>query len=202
MLTLNSVTIRRGQTLIVEGLDLEIRAGRVFWVIGPNGAGKSSLLRVLALLDQPAAGQVRRAPGTDAPFLYFQSEMALARSSTVGAWARLVDGLLPEPAPHAGLWPAAEPGRKVGRLSTGERKRLLLDALLRRRGALLLDEPYEHLSPDGKTVLTDMLNARARDVVVVVATNQETERARQDGGLRIEAGRAERFGPDREVAQR
>ncbi len=199
MIRLDSVTVRRGPNLIVEGLDLEIRPGGVFWIVGPNGAGKSSLLRVMALLDPPAAGRVRRRAAPGAPFLYFHSEMALPGSSTVGEWDRLVHRLLPAPEAHTPLWPAAEGRRGVGRLSTGERKRLLLDALLRRPGALLLDEPYEHLSPDGKAALTGMLEARARVSVTVVASNQEMERARRDGGVRLEAGLVERFGRGREA---
>lgn len=193
MLRLNSVTVMRGQTRVVEGLDLEIAPGRVFWVIGPNGAGKSSLLRVLALLDRPAAGRIERSPASGRPFLYLHSEMALPPSSTVGAWDRLVERLLPEPRGHTDIRPQVAGRRTVRRLSTGERKRLLLDALLRRPGSLLLDEPYEHLSPGARAALTGHLEARARRDVVVVATNQNTDRARVDGGLRLDAGVAERL---------
>ncbi|HUG40177.1 MAG TPA: ATP-binding cassette domain-containing protein [Longimicrobiales bacterium] len=200
MLALDDLAVRRGAERIVTGLSLEIRPGRIFWVVGPNGAGKSSLLRVLALLDPPAAGRVyHRAPPGE-PFLYFHSEMALPASSTVGAWARLVPRLLPEGAPagHTALWPDVAADRKVGRLSTGERKRLLLDALLRRPGPLLLDEPYEHLSPDAKAALTAALEARVAAPVaarvVVVATNQLPAQAGGGAGLRLEAGFAEPFG--------
>lgn len=198
MLRLNSVTVRRGPELIVQSLDLEVRPGGIFWVVGPNGAGKSSLLRVMALLDRPAAGTVLRSAAPGDQFLYFHSEMALPPASTVGGWERLVGRLVPEAPTRTALWPDAEGRRKVGRLSTGERKRLLLDALLRRSGPLLLDEPYEHLSPDGKAALTGLLEARAREAVVVVATNQTTDRERREGGLRLEGGVAEQFG--REVA--
>lgn len=196
MLTLTDVTIQRGPTRVVSGLDLVVRSGRVFWVVGPNGAGKSSLLRVMGLLDPPVSGRVGH-QGAEQPLLYFHSEMALPRSSTVGAWARLVDTLLPEGSVRepTGLLPGLDRRRKVGRLSTGERKRLLLDALLRRPGSLLLDEPYEHLSPDARAALTRILEERSADSVVVVATNHWTERARQDGGLRLEGGAAEHYQP-------
>lgn len=192
MLTLNDVTVQRGPTRVATGLDLTIRRGRIFWVVGPNGSGKSSLLRVMGRLDPPATGRVRHDAGGER-LLYFHSEMALPGASTVGAWLRLVERLLPAPAGPTPLLPELDPRRKVGRLSTGERKRLLLDALLRRPGPVLLDEPYEHLSPGARDALTALLERRAEETIVVVATNQTTERARQDGGLRLVGGAVERF---------
>jgi ABC-type transport system involved in cytochrome c biogenesis ATPase subunit len=190
MLRLSDVTIRRGHAPVVEGLDLEIHAGGVFWVVGPNGAGKTSLLRVMAGLDRPRAGMVVRRAPPGAPFLYFQSEMTLPGPATVGDWERLLLRLLGGEAHgvRTPLWPAVGPDRRVRHLSTGERKRLLLDALFRRPGSLLLDEPFEHLSPDAKRVLTGLLAARARSSVVVVATNQATNRATRQGGIHLEGG--------------
>ncbi|NIQ59234.1 MAG: AAA family ATPase, partial [Gammaproteobacteria bacterium] len=133
-----------------------------------------------------------RCGSSRAPFLYYHAGMAIPDGSTVGDWERLVLRLVPrrtDPG-RTRLWPTVDGRRPVGRLSTGERKRLLLDALLRRPGSLLLDEPYEHLSPGAKAELTRLLEARARSSVVVVATNQVTDRARMDGGLVIENGRA------------
>lgn len=43
----------------VDALSLTVPAGQVFGLLGPHGAGKTSLLRVLACLDEPAAGSVR-----------------------------------------------------------------------------------------------------------------------------------------------
>jgi ABC-type multidrug transport system ATPase subunit len=203
MLELIDVTVQRGPNLVVRGLDLELRPGTPFWVVGPNGAGKTSLLRVMAGLDAPREGAVRRRGGVDESFLYFQSEMALPPSATIADWERLVLALLPPGCSGArtALWPEAGGGRRVGRLSTGERKRLLLDALFRRPGSLLLDEPFEHLSPDAKADLARLIDARARTHVVVVATNQATGRADRDGGLRLEGGVAEPLAPAaREVA--
>src|SRR5258706_1743500 len=43
----------------LEGIDLDVGAGRVMGLIGPNGAGKSTLLRIVMGLVRPDAGQVR-----------------------------------------------------------------------------------------------------------------------------------------------
>lgn len=193
MLELIDLTVRRGSNDIVTGLSLTIQPGGVFWVVGPNGAGKTSLLRVMAGLDATRSGSVRRAARAGSPFLYFQSEMALPSATTVGDWERLLQRLLPADCSgeRTTLWPSVSPRRPVSRLSTGERKRLLLDALFRRSGALLLDEPFEHLSPDAKRSLSRLLEERSRTDVVVVATNQATSRARDGGGIRLEGGVAQ-----------
>ncbi|HEX7119539.1 MAG TPA: ATP-binding cassette domain-containing protein [Longimicrobiales bacterium] len=71
------------------------------------------------------------------------------------------------------LRPDVPPDRRLDRLSTGEAKRLMLEALLGRPASFLfLDEPYEHLSSSARDGLTAILVARARRSVVVVATNQ------------------------------
>lgn len=169
-------------------------------MVGPNGAGKTSLLRVLAGIDRARAGTIRRTPGNPRLWGYFQSEMALPASATPVDWSRLAAALgarAASAAVHGAVWPEVDARRRAGRLSTGERKRLVLDVVLRLGGPLLLDEPYEHLSPDAKHALTRALDSRSREQVVVVATNQVTERALRDGGIHLEAGFADRLGGPR-----
>ncbi|MEU5871618.1 ATP-binding cassette domain-containing protein [Glycomyces sp. NPDC047369] len=49
---------------VIEGLDLEIRAGTSLAIVGHNGAGKTSLVKLLAGLYEPAGGRIT-ADGTD-----------------------------------------------------------------------------------------------------------------------------------------
>jgi putative ABC transport system ATP-binding protein len=44
------------ETLALQNVDLEIKAGEFLVVMGPSGCGKSTLLNLLGLLDQPTAG--------------------------------------------------------------------------------------------------------------------------------------------------
>ena len=48
-----------GDTLAVADLDLDVEAGAVFGLLGPDGAGKSTLIRMLATVLRPDAGEAR-----------------------------------------------------------------------------------------------------------------------------------------------
>lgn len=191
MIRLVEVDVVRGANRVVTGLSLELVPGRIFWVIGPNGAGKSTLLRVIAGLDLPRRGAL---VNTGRRPCYLDSEMTLPGASTIGSWDRLVRtvGRTRGAGPATPLWPDVEPGRRISRLSTGQRKRLLLDAVLRQPGPLALDEPFEHLSPGAKADLRTLLQARAAEQVVVVATNQHSPTEHGDEVLYLEAGDARR----------
>ena len=49
---------RYGNTLALDGLDLDLRPGEVLGVAGPNGAGKSTLVRILAGEERADAGEL------------------------------------------------------------------------------------------------------------------------------------------------
>ena len=48
-----------GETLVLDGVDLEIGAGTVFALVGPNGAGKTTIVHILSTLIRADAGEVR-----------------------------------------------------------------------------------------------------------------------------------------------
>lgn len=47
-------------TVALEGIDLEIESGEVVSLLGPSGCGKSTILRLVAGLDTPSFGTLRR----------------------------------------------------------------------------------------------------------------------------------------------
>src|SRR3989475_13278012 len=55
-----------GNHRVLDGLDLDVRAGEAVAVLGANGAGKTTLLKVLATLVRPTRGTVTVA-GHDCP---------------------------------------------------------------------------------------------------------------------------------------
>jgi heme exporter protein A len=57
--TAEGLTVARGERLLFENLSLSLAAGEAVALVGRNGAGKTSLLRVIAGLIRPLAGEVR-----------------------------------------------------------------------------------------------------------------------------------------------
>jgi ATPase subunit of ABC transporter with duplicated ATPase domains len=170
--------VRAGRKrVLVSAFSWRHVAGSVAWLVGENGTGKSSLLRVLAGWQGASAGRVQW--NHDLQRLrYYSPSMCVSGDLTVNDWIEFtsaVQGAVPPSDSIEQLKPrAANRRRRFSELSTGEAKRLLLWALLRRlEGPLVLDEPYEHLSREAKAALTVTLRTIARTSIVIVATNQD-----------------------------
>src|SRR4029450_592530 len=48
-----------GDTLALDGIDLQVGEGTIFALLGPNGAGKTTAVQILSSLISPDAGEVR-----------------------------------------------------------------------------------------------------------------------------------------------
>ena len=55
---LTNVTKRYGEISALSKVSLEIRAREIFSVLGPNGSGKTTMLKIMALIDEPTNGEV------------------------------------------------------------------------------------------------------------------------------------------------
>ncbi|MGD0462339.1 MAG: ABC transporter ATP-binding protein [Tepidisphaeraceae bacterium] len=55
---LEHISKRFGSTLALDGIDLQIAPGELFFLLGPSGCGKSTLLRIVAGLLQPTTGRI------------------------------------------------------------------------------------------------------------------------------------------------
>ncbi len=143
---IRNFTRRFGQTLVLDGLDLDIAPGEFVALLGRSGSGKTTLLRTLAGLD-PADGQdVTAPPGRAAVFqeprlLPWKRVWRNASLGLKGADARArAETALREVGLGARLdaWPST--------LSGGEAQRVALArALVREPDLLLLDEPFSAL---------------------------------------------------------
>lgn len=136
---------RRGDRLLFRGLSFELGAGEALHLTGANGTGKTTLIRALAGLTTPFAGEVSR----EGEVGLLDERPALDPDLPLGKalrfWER-VDGCSDPSGALAvlGLEPLLEV--PVRYLSTGQRKRAALAALLNRGVKLwLLDEPLSGL---------------------------------------------------------
>jgi ATPase subunit of ABC transporter with duplicated ATPase domains len=57
-----NITKSHGAQLVLSGVSVVVPPGARIGLVGPNGVGKSTLLRILAGLEEPDAGTVRRTP--------------------------------------------------------------------------------------------------------------------------------------------
>lgn len=178
---------RRGERLVFAGVDFRLGRGGALALTGSNGSGKSSLLRLLATLLAPTAGQLHwgTAPvaadlGRYRAAIHYVGHLdatkpALTARETLVSWAALRG--MATPAIDAALaafglgavgdWPCRW-------LSAGQRRRLALARLIAAPAPIwLLDEPTAALDGDGEERLAAAIaNHRAAGGRVAVATHQ------------------------------
>jgi ATP-binding cassette subfamily F protein uup len=175
VVTLTGVAHRYDDVEVLPPLDLELTADMRLGVVGPNGAGKSTFLNVLLGRLAPTSGE--RAVGETVRFATIdQGRSDLdddktiveeisgeSRNVTVAGRTIHVAGFL-----DGFLFPGARKNVKVGKLSGGERGRVLLAKLLLAGGnVLVLDEPTNDLDLGTLRALEEALVAFAGAVVVV-----------------------------------
>lgn len=171
---------------VLEALDLEIASGEFLALLGPSGCGKSTLLRLIAGLDQPDAGKVRR-DNPDAALAYvFQDASLMPWRSVLGNVALPLElGGCDRDEREAraaalldtvGLSDAAH--RFPGELSGGMRMRVsLARALVTRPALLLLDEPFAALDEFTRQYLDEHVQQLwlERGMTVVFVTHSISE---------------------------
>src|SRR3954452_3501422 len=211
-LAVSGLTVRYGDVLAVDGLDLELEAGRTVALLGPNGAGKSTVVNAVLGLLRPAAGSVRvlgRAPAdairSGAVGAMLQHG-GLPSEARVGEVLDLVRQSFPESWPIEDLVATAGIdgllGRPVEGLSGGQRQRVLLAlALAGQPPLLLLDEPTSAMDVEGRRAFwTTMRDLAARGTTVVFATHHlEEADAVADRVVVMAGGRVVADGPSAAV---
>lgn len=142
-LAARELACRRGDRVLFHGLSLEVRSGEALHVAGANGIGKSSLLRILAGLLRPFAGEVERQGTVGLIDERAALDPNLPLGNALAFWQRL-DGPAEDAATRLGLSDLLDV--PVRYLSTGQRKRASLARLIGQGAQLwLLDEPLNGL---------------------------------------------------------
>ncbi len=171
------VRLRKGRTVAVDGLDLEVPEGGVYGFLGPNGAGKTTTIRCLLGLIRPSAGACKvlgadtrtQLPSVigrigslvEAPALFpgFSGRKNLELLGGLNGYGPKACNMALE---RVGL--ASRADDLVKTFSLGMKQRLgVAAALLKDPALLILDEPANGLDPAGIKEIRELMRALAAE---------------------------------------
>ena len=195
MIVTRGLTKRYGHLLVVDQVDLDVRAGDRYGFLGPNGSGKTTVVRMLlglvyatsgeiTVLGEPVPKRVAEVlPSIGAlvegPSAYGhlsgRANLALMDAAGPSGSRRTRRRRIAETLDRVGL--AGIDNRPVKRYSLGMRQRLgLAAALLRTPKLLILDEPTNGLDPQGIREIRDLLiELNAAGTTVFLSSHQLSE---------------------------
>ena len=189
-----------GNKIVLDGIDLDVRAGTVFSLLGPNGAGKTTTVNVLTTLLKADGGTahvaghdiatepkaVRAAIGVTGQFaavdelLTGQENLQLIadlKHVGSGEGRRIIAGLLER------FDLAGSAQKLVSTYSGGMRRKLdLAMTLVGNPEVIFLDEPTTGLDPRSRRTMWDIIRELVADGVSIFLTTQYLEEADQLAG--------------------
>jgi ABC transport system ATP-binding/permease protein len=164
LITLDGVTYAIGDRRLFQDVHFLVTSGMRVGLVGPNGSGKTTLLRLLKGELKADQGAIRKAEALR--IVYFDQnrgldpDVTLRRALAPDSDSVIYQGRLT----HVTAWAARflfdgeQLNQKVGKLSGGERARVLIAQLmLQPADVLLLDEPTNDLDIPTLEILEDSL---------------------------------------------
>jgi len=205
-----------GKSHILSGIDFDVREGEVMAVLGRNGAGKSTLLKSLIGLARLGDGEIEvagrrvRSPVPEAMARLGLAFVPQGRRLFPGLTVRdnLMLGRLRRAGAGSNAWSDEDLFKIFPRLrerydvnaellSGGEQQMVAIArALAGHVRVLLLDEPFEGLSPAmTEEVFNAILALRGKITILIVDHNLDLTLALSDTALVLDRGRISHHGP-------
>jgi ABC-2 type transport system ATP-binding protein len=186
---------RFGETVALDGVDLQVPHGAIYGLLGPNGAGKTTAVRVLTTLLRPDSGQA----SIDGVDVIADPHGVRERIGLTGQYAAVEERLTGrENMEFVGRLfhlPKAEVKSRAGELlerfdlveaanrvvkgySGGMRRRLdIAMSLIARPSVLFLDEPTTGLDPRSRLAMWGLIEELEADGTTVLLTTQYLDEA-------------------------
>lgn len=212
---LSGIRFSYQEQAVLDGVDLEIPAGKITALIGSSGGGKTTITDLVTGLIRPDAGTVC-IDGVPLEELdvtawrlrigYVPQELVLLHDSirtnvTLGD-PEIDDAAVEQALRAAGVWDLvstlpggldASVGERGTLLSGGQRARIgLARALAAKPVLLVLDEATASLDPEAEAVVLETLERLRGNVTVLAIAHQPALRVVADRVYRLEGGRVER----------
>jgi sn-glycerol 3-phosphate transport system ATP-binding protein/multiple sugar transport system ATP-binding protein len=213
---------RFGDTVVLDGVSLEVPDGAFAVLVGPSGCGKSTLLRLLAGLEEPSAGSIRFGEREVAKLEPRERDIAMVFQSyalyphlsvrdNLGFGLKLrktpkaeIERRVVEASSMLGIDHLLE--RMPRELSGGQRQRVAMGrAVVRRPALFLFDEPLSNLDAALRAqVRVDIrrLHQRLGVTSVYVTHDQVEAMTLADVLFVLNGGRIEQHGSPLEIYRR
>lgn len=191
----HEVQVKRGKTLVIDGLNLRIDAGQIVGLLGPSGAGKTTIMRALMgvqanvkgeilILDKPAGSAT-----LSTRVAYDTQASSVFDDLTVEQNLNFMRRMLGKPKSNVSEAISAVglngfERAKVRNLSGGQRSRVSLAmALVGEPDFLILDEPTVGLDPVLRTELWGIFRSLANQGKTLIVSSHVMDEAERCDSL-------------------